>query len=806
MLDESNPDYSNSPDSVLRPERIYAPIDDRPPLVSVITACHNTGAHIQETLLSLQRMSFCYWEWLIVDDGSSDITNIFSVTALEESEPRIRVLRQENAGLAAARNQAVAIAQGKYLLILDPGDMVEPTFVEKALWVLETQPQYVACNSYAVELGMKNQLRPAGFYNYEDGIREGWVTRRVMIRRDVFLEIGGYDEESSNGQEDWDLWLRLANAGLWGYTIAEHLTWDCASLRSSKQDGASKAARARAFRKMAYERYPALRTKFPRPAWVPDWEISLPPIISDAPFENPLRKPDGVCRVLLIIPWMNVGGTDKVNLDFIRMLSKRGYEFTVVTTLNSEDKWLSEYTALTPDVFRPTKFIHRSDLPRFLNYLIRSRQINVALMSNSELAFSLTPYLRAHNPQLAIVNFAHSEVEEWKSGGYPHMATMLGHQIDLNLTATRYLKDWMIRRGADPEHIEVCHCGIETAEWRRDLFNATRAREKAGVTSNTPIVLYVARFSEEKRPLAFVQIVERAISANPNFVAVMIGDGPERHHVESYIKKKRLGRHIRLLGALPQASVREIMAAADIIIAPSSVEGLAIVLMEAMAMEMVPIAVDIAGHPELVTPECGYLVARSDHEIEEYARRLVDLLSNPAKRGDMTQAGRSRVVEFFDLERFGDRMDAAIQRACTIAAEHPPVEMDLDAASYMATLAIDHQRLGDLTDYLWLRNSKSKKSAERVPFRRRILPYGTRRYELWKRIRATLLLPVTLSRQMAHGHVPGSPISGEAAVNFDEPSGYVALPSEETALTDDANAHNVMNEETEETAPRGSNI
>ncbi len=142
---------------------------------------------------------------------------------------------------------------------------------------------------------------------------------------------------------------------------------------------------------------------------------------------NPLsqapRDEDGSC---FLIPWLRVGGADKFNLDLVRMLSSRGYEFTIVTTVQSFHPWLHQFAEVTPDIFHLPSFLQYADYPRFLDYLITSRQIDAVLISNSELSYSLVPYLRELHPNLAILDYTHVEEENWKNGGYPWISVRLG--------------------------------------------------------------------------------------------------------------------------------------------------------------------------------------------------------------------------------------------------------------------------------------------------------------------------------------------------------------------------------------------
>ncbi|HEU5382384.1 MAG TPA: glycosyltransferase family A protein, partial [Ktedonobacteraceae bacterium] len=163
MIDVNQPDYTNTPASERRPSFSYTPRDYTTPTVSIITPYYNTGPVFLETARSLQRMSFAHWEWVIVDDGSTNTQSLAQLERMQAEEPRVRVLHQANSGPGTARNRAAREARGRYLLQLDSDDLVEPTFVEKALWVLETQPQFAVCNSRTVTFGTKNYLWPFGF-------------------------------------------------------------------------------------------------------------------------------------------------------------------------------------------------------------------------------------------------------------------------------------------------------------------------------------------------------------------------------------------------------------------------------------------------------------------------------------------------------------------------------------------------------------------------------------------------------------------------------------------------------------------
>ena len=95
---------------------------------------------------------------------------------------------------------------------------------------------------------------------------------------------------------------------------------------------------------------------------------------------------------------------------------------------------------------------------------------------------------------------------------------------------------------------------------------------------------------------------------------MVAGDGPDFDWLKTFIHKNRLERQVRLLGALPNDDIRDLLAAADIFFLPSEWEGIALSVYEAMACGVPVVGADVSGQVELVTPECGVLIGRGSEE------------------------------------------------------------------------------------------------------------------------------------------------------------------------------------------------
>ncbi|MDQ2902502.1 MAG: glycosyltransferase [Chloroflexota bacterium] len=780
MINLQDPDYANTPASDCRPAFHYEPYQYDTPLLSIMTPYYNTGAVFQETVRSIQRMSFAHWEWIIVDDGSTTPESLAQLECLQAREPRVRVLHQANGGPAVVRNHAAREARGRYLMQLDSDDLIEPTFAEKALWVLETQPQFSACGAYDVSFGAKNYTWAHGFQEYEKSVAENMMTNHAVIQRDAFFAAGGYDERISYEHADWDFWLNMAEVGLWGYTIPEYLVWYRIQEKSLLMEIEGNKKRASAFRAWLQTKHQGLAERFPHPLWISSMDIPHASIPEKIPLRNSLGKPAAITRVLFLVPWLTIGGADKFNLDLMRSLSKCGYEFTIAATLRSTHPWLHEFTSITPDVFCLHQFLHYADYPRFLNYLIQSRQIDALLISNSELAYSLMPFLRAQHPNLAMLDYTHLEEDQWKNGGYPRMSVQAGTQLDLHITSTQYLKQWMAARGVDPEGIQVCHTNIDANEWSPQSYDSATIRKQLSIPAETPVILFVGRVTAQKRPLVFVKIMQELVARNPHCIALIVGDGEKLPAMKACVKKNSLEQHIRFMGALPNKQVREVMAVSDILLLPSASEGLALVLFECMAMEMVPVAADCGGHPELVTPECGFLIPQSEQEIAEYVRILHQLLANPQQRQEMARNARQRISEHFDLQEMAAGMEEAFRQARQHARTRPSTTGDLALAYQTAHIAIEYMRMTELAEWLWSERATIPlwQAARRV--REALLPIGSQRYNVYKRFRQALRWSGRLVRRInaRFSGRPQQPAAGviqqlEVSTNEDE---HIPIP------------------------------
>jgi glycosyltransferase involved in cell wall biosynthesis len=700
MVNYLEPDYSDLPGRRVVPQNykkdcaVNEGVD-----VSIVTPYYNTEEIFFETFVSLQAQSLQNWEWVIVDDGSTDQESVNRLASVAERDQRIKVVRQANAGPGAARNTSFRNTVGRYLCLLDSDDMVEPTYLEKCVWFLDSNPEFSFCNSQSVVFGDQEYLWTIGFERGKAHLQANSGPPISVIRRAAYAECGGFDESIRFGHEDWDFWLAMAKAGHWGYTLPEFLQW-----YRKRGDGRYEQIMRSGdvnhqFEELMRRKYDGLEKHFPQPNRrhpSPFEAIDAEVLVS-----NPLAANPGGRRVMFIVPWMVTGGADRVNLELIEGLVCGGHDVTVCATLLANHNWEHQFTRLTPDVFVLPNFLHPSDYPRFLAYLIRSRKIDTVLITGSTIGYQLLPYLRAGFPEVAFVDMCHVEEPHWLNGGHPRFGVGYQDALDLNIVTTRHLADWMQGRGADRERIRVLYTGLQARQTDESGKLKGSLREQFNIPAEIPVIVFAGRICEQKRPTLLAEILRAVRDQGFEFRALVIGDGELRTSFEALLSQYKLSACVQMLGIVAHQRWLEVLSAADIFLMPSQYEGISIALLESMAAGVVPVVARVGGQDEIVSSDAGFLIPQGDHELQAYLAALGQLLSNPSHLRAMSKQSKAISLSKLSWEGTIQNLQAILDEAHQLRLSHPRSAIGLGLGRELATLALEYKRLGEAVDWLW---------------------------------------------------------------------------------------------------------
>lgn len=194
--------------------------DSTVPAVSVVVPCYNGGRFLDQLTACLAQQTFCDFETIIVDDGSTDPA---TQTKLATLNPAIRVIHQENCRMSAARNTGISEARADHVMVLDCDDLLEPTYLEETLSVLQSAPPEVGFVFTHERLTGARQGIEKKYFNAFDELFKNVLGYSMLIRKAAWREVGGYDESMRDGYEDWEFNIRLIRAGYKGIEIPKPL-------------------------------------------------------------------------------------------------------------------------------------------------------------------------------------------------------------------------------------------------------------------------------------------------------------------------------------------------------------------------------------------------------------------------------------------------------------------------------------------------------------------------------------------------------------------------------------------------------
>jgi glycosyltransferase involved in cell wall biosynthesis len=204
-------------------------------LVSVVIPAFNAEATIHDTLRSVRSQTHLNLEIIVVDDGSTDRTGSI-VESHASSDPRVTLISQANAGVAAARNVGWRSAHSDLIAFLDADDLWAPSKIEKQLEVMLSGGESVGLvYTWFCLIDEQNRIRAevAGRQIEGDVLEQALTLNFIgngsstLIRRRLLIEIGGYDtslrDADAQGCEDMQLYYRIARKAHYGL-VPEHLT------------------------------------------------------------------------------------------------------------------------------------------------------------------------------------------------------------------------------------------------------------------------------------------------------------------------------------------------------------------------------------------------------------------------------------------------------------------------------------------------------------------------------------------------------------------------------------------------------
>jgi glycosyltransferase involved in cell wall biosynthesis len=618
------------------------------PLVSVIVVCFNYGAYVDEAIASiLAQTAVEHCEVLVVDGGSDDPATIAKMQRLaDDPPPRTTVLlRTDGRHLVGDnRNYGIERARGRYIACLDADDRLDPRYLEVALYLLERRG-YDLVSTAARSFGLADdyfglKLSP----DLRDMLRANEVITAAVYRRELWGRAGGFHDAGIGNAyvfEDWKLWVRIAALGarmtniqapLFRYRV--HSTDSLSRQRGDVRDMAAHRAAVVAFNEDVITPDSLAESVRRR-----DLEITV-----EGAFDN-LRVVESAHRptVLIALPFMVVGGAERLLSSVAKYLASSGYRVVVVTTVGVDPEFgdtSSWFEEATSEIYHLPQLLRRSYWADFLEYIVQVHDVDAILVAGSEFAYHQLPQLRQRHPDLRVADLL------FNTQAHVENNRRYTDQIDLHLCENLEVRDRLLAHGQDEGSVVVIESGVDISLHRPEERPA-RLPLRVG---------FSGRLSEEKAPLAFIDLAQ--MLSDSRFHFVMTGAGP----LERAVRRHAAGLSedaFTFLGIVDDIGAH--LASLDVLVLPSIVDGRPVVVLEALASGIPVIASRVGGLPALVHDrETGFLVEPGN--TREIAQHLSRLAEDPAELERLKRAARVFAEDNLDAEIMNAAYEQALRR------------------------------------------------------------------------------------------------------------------------------------------------
>ena len=600
------------------------------PLVSVIVPCFNYGHFIDSALQSIYNQTFQNFEVIVVD-CSDDPKSREIVSKL--SHPKLSVyLRDGRHLLGDNRNFGIQLARGKYVCCLDPDDLFKPTYLEKALFVLESTGADIVAPSVQTFGASSFTWRLRAKPNLNEHLESNKISVVALYKKEIWERAGGFFDfglGASHIPEDWDFWVRAMALGARVRNITEALMLyqrHSESMSAHPEIPAKDIQRASIIK---HNRKYLTKFAYRRSRLIQELEY-----LSNHPELNLLgtiRRSD-TPRVLLALPFLVVGGSQQRHLKLGQHLKKQGFEISIITSIESaayQGDMTHAFAELTDEIYPLPHLLERIEIWKsFVFYLLKSRNITHLVIGNSQYMYDLLPELKRTFPKLKIID------QHFNTEGHTHNFKKYANYIDHTVAENEFVYDFLKKEhNLSDESISLIHNGIELSESPpQNPVDTSRPRDLITIS-------YIGRLSSEKGPELFVEIA-RELSKNPKFKFVLAGPGPMFTKLKNVVSTYQLDHCLDMPGNI---SPPDLLRHTDILIVPSRIDGRPNIILEAMAAGVPVIASNVGGIPSMIQHGQNGLLCE--------AGNIADFITAIHKLADNIELRKEIVIEALDYIR-----------------------------------------------------------------------------------------------------------------------------------------------------------
>ena len=370
----------------------------------------------------------------------------------------------------------------------------------------------------------------------------------------------------------------------------------------------------------------------------------------------------GPTPILYIAPWVDLGGSDKGTIDWLRAIDRERWRPSLITTQPSANRWLRHAEPFAAEVWELPDLMPGGSFPDFVLGFIESRGVRVVHIMNARLGLDLLPDVaRLPEPPAVVVQLHAEEPDE---AGYVRYATRrYANLIDAFSVTSEQLARVVAGYDIPPSRIEVIPSGVDAAgEFDPAVVEPMRP------AGEVPRILWPGRLTEQKDPMLTLEVIAAARVRGAEFVLDVVGDGPMKGEVQR--RAVELGVADAIEWHPASQEMPRWYRSADLMLMTSAYEGVPYAIYESLAMGVPVVVPALPGNVEFMDADGGAVIEPRD-DVAAYAEAVVALLGDEARRRELGRRSRERMLAEFSLEEMGRRHGELYERLLDRRAAPP---------------------------------------------------------------------------------------------------------------------------------------
>lgn len=353
-------------------------------------------------------------------------------------------------------------------------------------------------------------------------------------------------------------------------------------------------------------------------------------------------------KILHLISSRGLYGAERVALDLCKGLKRNGYESIIGVIRNSHNPHVEVAGEARKNAIDTVIFACEGQLDPKLIFRIRKyaseNQINLMHCHGYKSNFY---GLLASKKGIPIVTTNHNWLtSHWRLRAYRRFDSLLIRYFTRIIAVSEGVRKEMLRYGVPKEKIKVIDNGIDLTRFG-DTISPAAIREEFGIKKGVTVIGTVGNLGAEKGHVYLLQAAKGIVNNVESVKFIFVGDGPLRAYLENEASELGIGNNVIFTGF--RTDIPNLLSTMDIFVLPSVIEGLPIVLLEAMAAKKAVVATNVGAISKVVNDRNGILVEPRD--VAGLQNAILSLLTSEEKRQKYASAGHDTVRTHFSSER-----------------------------------------------------------------------------------------------------------------------------------------------------------